>query len=338
MDPITQGILGAALPQVIASKEDVRGAALIGALAGMAPDLDVLIRSSTDPILALQFHRHFTHSLVFIPLGSLIVAGLLYGFWKNRLSWKRTYLYALLGFATHAPLDACTSYGTQLLWPFDGYRVAWDNIAVIDPLFTLPLALFAATCYFRHRPRWAGIGLLWALVYLLFGVVQRERAKSILEEVIVDRGQEAVRVAVKPSLGNLILWRGIYESEGRFYVDGIRVGLFSKPKVYPGDSLDRFSVSKTFPHLEPNSVQAGDIRRFLHFSDHYTVLHPEYQDVVGDLRYGFLPHDIRPIWGITVDPGEPGRHCAFQNFPMGKGGAPQLFIRMLRGHSIDGPP
>ena len=39
----------------------------------MAPDLDVLFQSPTDPILFLEFHRQFTHSLVFIPIGALLV-------------------------------------------------------------------------------------------------------------------------------------------------------------------------------------------------------------------------------------------------------------------------
>ena len=44
----------------------------------MAPDLDVLIRSSEDPLLSLHFHRHFTHSLFFVPIGSLFCALIFY--------------------------------------------------------------------------------------------------------------------------------------------------------------------------------------------------------------------------------------------------------------------
>jgi len=54
-------------------------ACVIGALAGMAPDLDILIRSSSDPLLKLEFHRHFSHSLFFIPVGTL------FGVWQLRL-------------------------------------------------------------------------------------------------------------------------------------------------------------------------------------------------------------------------------------------------------------
>ena len=74
MDPVSQGALGAAAALVVAKPDQIRSAAMLGALAGMAPDLDVFIRSSADPLLFLEYHRQFTHALVFIPVGALICA------------------------------------------------------------------------------------------------------------------------------------------------------------------------------------------------------------------------------------------------------------------------
>ncbi|KAG1707756.1 ADP,ATP carrier protein 1 [Nymphon striatum] len=45
MDPITQGAFGAVFAQTQGKTKDLAKAAIIGALAGMAPDLDILIRS-----------------------------------------------------------------------------------------------------------------------------------------------------------------------------------------------------------------------------------------------------------------------------------------------------
>ena len=78
MDPISQGALGAAFSQATAKKEKLRAAALLGCLAGMSADLDVFINSSTDPLLFLEYHRHFTHALLFIPFGAAIVTLVLY--------------------------------------------------------------------------------------------------------------------------------------------------------------------------------------------------------------------------------------------------------------------
>ena len=77
MDPVTQGALGAAASVALLGRRSPVSApalAAMGWLGGMAADLDVLIRSSSDPLLAIEYHRHFTHSLAFVPLGGLIVA------------------------------------------------------------------------------------------------------------------------------------------------------------------------------------------------------------------------------------------------------------------------
>ena len=65
MDPFSQAAIGAAAAQSASAAKTARQALVIGAVAGMAPDLDVLIQSSTDPLLALEYHRQFTHSLLF---------------------------------------------------------------------------------------------------------------------------------------------------------------------------------------------------------------------------------------------------------------------------------
>ena len=61
MDPLSQAAIGAAAAQSGSRASTLRHALWIGALAGMAPDLDVLIQSNTDPLLALEYHRQFTH-------------------------------------------------------------------------------------------------------------------------------------------------------------------------------------------------------------------------------------------------------------------------------------
>ena len=119
MDIITQGLLGATIAQACAKPNEVRLATLVGFCAPMLADADTLIRSTEDPLLFLEHHRHFTHALAFIPAGALIASLLLWPFLRNRLGFKRIYIYGLLGYASAGFLDACTSYGTHLLWPFN---------------------------------------------------------------------------------------------------------------------------------------------------------------------------------------------------------------------------
>ena len=145
MDPLSQGTVGAAFAQSTANKNNLLKIGVIGFLAGLAPDLDVLIQSSTDPILSLEYHRQFSHSLFFIPFGALIVALLIFPFVKKSMELKTVYIASFLGYATHGLLDACTSYGTLLFWPFSNERVTWNNISIVDPLFTIPALILVGT-------------------------------------------------------------------------------------------------------------------------------------------------------------------------------------------------
>ena len=170
MDPISQAAIGAAAAQAGARRTKLKTALWVGALGGALPDVDILIRSSDDPLLFLDYHRHFTHSLAFIPLGGLIAAGLGRLFTRGRHTVRDLWLPATLGLATHGLLDSCTSYGTFLLWPFSSARIAWHNVAIIDPLFTLPIILGILLAVVRKQRRIGQIAFIWGVAYLCFDV------------------------------------------------------------------------------------------------------------------------------------------------------------------------
>ena len=210
------------------------------------------------------------------------------------------WLAAFLGYATHGLLDACTTYGTLLLWPFSDVRIAWNNIAVIDPLFTLPL-LFAIVWGLVRRSTWAPrIGLAWALTYLCLGLLQHNRAAAVGESLAVERGHEGVAVSAKPTLGNVLLWKVIYRHEGRFWVDAVRVGLDTR--VYPGGSIAQFNAGADLPWLDSASQQARDLERFRWFSSDYLAMDTDNPLLVVDMRYSLLPNEIKGLWGIEFDP------------------------------------
>ena len=72
MDVITQGLLGGVLAQSAANRNEKKWATLAGVASGLVADADVLIYSSSDPLLNIEYHRHFSHALVFIPFGAAI--------------------------------------------------------------------------------------------------------------------------------------------------------------------------------------------------------------------------------------------------------------------------
>ncbi len=299
MDPLTQGTLGAALSQTAATPARIRSYALVGALAGLAPDLDILIRSGTDPLLYLEYHRQFTHSLVFIPVGAFLVALAVWPLAKRSLQFRQVYLAALLGYATHGLLDACTSYGTQLFWPFSDARIAWNWISIIDPLFSVPLFAFAVLAAIRRRPALAMPGLGWALCYLTFGALQQHRAQEMAESLAAERGHVPIRLSVKPGFANLLVWKSIYEADGRIHVDGIRAAL--PGSVCDGDSIRAFDSERDLPWLHPDSQQSRDLARFAWFSDGWLAPDPSDPNYVVDVRYAALPNRIEALWGLKVD-------------------------------------
>ena len=298
MDPITQGTVGAAFAQSTASKNNILRIGVIGFLAGLAPDLDVLIRSSNDPILFLEYHRQFSHSLFFIPFGSLIVALLIFPLVKKSMSLKTVYIASFLGYATHGLLDACTSYGTQLFWPFSNERVTWNNISIVDPLFTIPILILVGTAIKTRKKLFSFFAIGWATFYLSLGFVQYERALSTAIELAHSRGHNVERLTLKPSFGNLILWKSIYQHEEKFYVDAIRTARSST--WCSGENIRIFDYQYHLPNLDKDSQQRKDIERFRWFSQDYLGFDDE-ENLVTDVRYSMIPNQIVPMWGLVID-------------------------------------
>ncbi|MFT6757565.1 MAG: inner membrane protein [Chitinophagales bacterium] len=311
MDPVSQAVVGSAAAQSISKKQFV-SAGILGCLGGMAPDLDVLIRSSTDPLLFLTYHRHFTHSLLFIPIGGLICALVLHQLIGKRqdLSFKQSYLYCTVGYATHALLDACTTYGTMLFWPFSDVRIAWNMVSVIDPLFTIPLLLLVIAATLKKNPWLARIALLWAVTYPSLGLLQHDRAIAVGYQIAQQRGHNPTRLEAKPSFGNILVWKVVYEYDQYFYVDAVRAGI--NTQIFIGDRAAKLDTNRDFPWLDKNSQQAKDIERFRWFSIDYLAIDPDNTNRVIDVRYSMVPNQIAPLWSIELSPSaKPAEHVKY---------------------------
>ena len=334
MDPVTQGVLGASVGQAASRASDLRAAAVLAALSGMAPDLDVLIRSDVDPLLFLEYHRHFTHSLVFIPFGALLCAGVFHWFVRGRFSFVQTWMYCLLGYATHGLLDACTTYGTQLFWPFSNVRVAWNTISVVDPLFTVPALGLVIASFWWSSSRLAWFALAWMGLYMGFGAVQNVRAEVAGAELAASRGHAPVSISAKPGFANLLLWKVVYEVDGVFHVDAIRVGF--DVDVYEGQRARRLDVARDLPWLDPDSQQARDIERFRWFSNDHLAVLVDAPYEVADIRYSLLPNEVAPLWGIRLDPDATAdAHVAYYAARDPSRERQRRLLRMLRGQPLE---
>src|SRR5262249_2817878 len=162
---------------------------------------------------------------------------------------------------------------TRLFWPFSNVRVAWDIIAIVDPIATLVMvvAMIAALKY--HAPKYARFGIVALVLYLSFGFYQREEAKEMLRTYAQIHDQYAERIRVMPTLGNLTLWRGIYQAGDTYYVHAIRNVPWRKAEVIEGGSIPILN-GKIIDRVSHNPVWSDDLFRFAVFADGYLVEHP----------------------------------------------------------------
>lgn len=297
MDPITHVLLGASLGYAAFGKKLGRTAALAGGLAAFVPDADVFIRSASDPLLAIEHHRGFTHALLFAPVGAALVAGI----WMARQRWRPQalvlWLCCLAAYVSHCLLDAATSYGTQLFWPFSNARVGWDLISIIDPIFTMALLLGLVVALGLKRMRVATGALAIAAIYLVLGGVQHARAAAAQSQLAQRRGHTIERFEVMPTLANNLVWRALYVHEGNIYSDRIRVSWFSGATVVEGWSLPLVTEAE-LTAAERTRNQRRSFERFNWFSEGWVARKPGEEAVFGDMRYSLSTEAFDPIWGI----------------------------------------
>ncbi|MGH9799901.1 MAG: metal-dependent hydrolase, partial [Blastocatellia bacterium] len=240
-------------------------------------------------------------SLFFIPFGGLL-ATLPFLFMKRFRDDKRAViLAAIIGYATHAPLDIFTSYGTQLFWPFSNYRVALDWIGIVDPLYTIPLAIGVYLTMKRLRMRPVRIALLLTSLYICFGGWQHHRGIETQKRLAEMRGQRIESARVMPAPGWLVMWRSAYVSGGRLYSDGFQLNWFRSPRVLPGGSADL----TTFDDLPVNARENAETRRrfevFSWFAGGLIAPVSGEQDAYGDMRITAEVHNLTPLWGLKIN-------------------------------------
>jgi inner membrane protein len=206
--------------------------------------------------------------------------------------------------------------------------VALDIVSAVDPLFTLPLLVFAVWGALRRRPLLAVVGLGCALAYLGFGRLQQARAEQAALELATGRGHSPLQVVATPSFGNTLVWRTIYEDSGIFYIDAVRTGI--EPRVFPGEMLPKLDIGRDFAWLRPDTQQWLDVQRFLELAMGYLVVDEENRNRILDIRYSLVPNRADAFWGIELDSGQPpDAHAAYVTMRVRSGAEGRELLRML---------
>jgi inner membrane protein len=230
MDSLTQIVLGAACGEAVLGKKIGNRALLFGAIGGTIPDMDVFVGKLlyNNQIDAMAFHRGFMHSFLFAILAAVAFGILVFWIYnrgkRHNITTRKDWIWLFFAsIFTHPILDSFTAYGTQLFVPFSNYRVAFNNIAVADPLYTLPflVALIIVMCFNRtsvKRRFFLKIGFGISSLYMLFTFVNKYHVHAVYKKSLKLEGIEYVRFQTQPTILNNILWYGIAETTDAYYV------------------------------------------------------------------------------------------------------------------------
>ena len=155
MDTITHGIAGALISKAAFGGRDLFPPTAMGKrrlatwalmLGSIFPDSDVLRDFfSRDQLLMITWHRSITHSLLLLPVWSVLLAALVGAVARWR-KWEAPSFTALtglfaVGILSHILLDLVTTFGTMIWSPLDWSRPAWDILFIVDFTFTAILLL-----------------------------------------------------------------------------------------------------------------------------------------------------------------------------------------------------
>jgi len=141
--------------------------------------------------------------------------------------------------------------------------------------------------------------------------VQKYRAEDMVQTLAQQRGHDATRINVKPSFANRHVWKTLYEYDGRYYVDAVKLLWHAKPIT--GMSVQKLKLKRDLPWLDLTSQQAKDIERFRWFSNDYLAMSDEQENFIIDVRYSFLPNRIESMWGIILNEQKSnGEHISYK--------------------------
>ncbi|WP_040249492.1 metal-dependent hydrolase [Psychroserpens mesophilus] len=312
MDSFTQIVLGAAVGEAVLGKKIGNRALFYGALAGTIPDLDVLASYFTDTVSALSIHRGFTHSIVFsilfAPLFGWIVSR--YEKFKSFKGWSWLFFWA---FVTHPILDAHTTWGTQLFWPFK-IRLAFKTIFVIDPLYTIPFLVFLILAIRQNRSSkkrqfYNKTGIIVSSTYLVLTFFLKWLAFTQFQDALKEQQIDYRQLDTRPSPLNTVLWSANVETKNS-YLLGNYSFFDSKPITF-----------ETYPKNHGflgSLIEDKNVKRMITISEGwYTITKKNDNLYFNDLRFGLLsiePNSEKFVFQYKLDVDEFG-HVLFTEEP-----------------------
>lgn len=286
MDSLTQIVLGAGVGEAVLGKKVGNKALFYGAIAGTIPDLDVLFNYATDTITATELHRGFSHSIIFCVLTAPLFGWLVYKIErKKQVSWRSWSLLFFWSMFTHPLLDAFTTWGTQLFWPFN-LRIAFNNIFVIDPLYTLPFLTCLILVMFKKkddktRSKINRVGLIISSSYMVITLLLKWTAFRTFEKALETQNISYNAISTRPAPLNTVLWNANVDTQDAYLIGDY--SFFDTSEI----TFKRFPKNR---EISEHIAKKPNVKRLINISQGWYIL----EEKAGlwyfnDLRFGLIP-------------------------------------------------
>jgi len=306
MDSLTQIVLGAAVGEAVLGKKVGNKAMLYGAIAGTIPDLDVLARFFVDTVTATEWHRGFSHSIFFSVLFAPIFGWLVWKInRKSKASFSDWSWLMFWGLFTHPILDAFTTWGTQLFWPFKT-RLAFQNIFVIDPLYTLPFLMFLLVAMFQKRAspkrrKYNNLGLILSSTYLLITLILKGFAYKQFVHNLNEQNISFQEMDIRPAPFSTILWTANIDTPNAYLI-----GNYS---FFDSKPIEFVPYAKNH-ELLGSLVTNDKIARLIDIAEGWYTISEENDTLLfNDLRFGLLslkPEETKFAFTYEISTSEKG--------------------------------
>lgn len=283
MDSLTQILLGASVAELVIGRAVGRRATLYGAALGTLPDLDVLINYG-GPVENFTYHRGFSHSLLVLTAASPLIGWALYKL-QGLTSLKHWVAMVWLVLVTHVLLDAMTVYGTQLFWPLTEYPVSGSAVFIIDPAYTIWLALGVLAVVLLNRQGMTGYrlnatALAVSTAYLGWAFAAKAHVTGVAARSLEAQGITYTKLLSTPAPFNTLLWRFVAMHPDGSYSEGYH-SLFDGTRDV---QFDRYDSKVALLDAVDREWQVERLKWFTH--GFYKVAQNSPAIVISDLRMG----------------------------------------------------
>jgi inner membrane protein len=239
MDVATQGLASLVVARAFVPRAGWRASGVIVA-AGTIANVD-FVSSMMSPSVYLEWHRTYSHSILFSLIVSVGLAAIYSSFFENEASVRGSrsaaavlrprkasafFAVVILAGLLHLALDAAQSSGTMIFWPLSRQRVALDWLPRVDPWM---IAILLAALLLPELTRLVSdeigakskgprgrigaiIGLIILALYVGVRADLHSNAIAALQNRSYDSGRPH-RVAAYADAGSPFIWNGIVETE-----------------------------------------------------------------------------------------------------------------------------